>query len=59
MNQMRNRDDEPVECRSGKALYSSICFKCQQTVIIHCEDCSQQVSGCRCTLAARAVSETN
>lgn len=49
-NLMRDRDGEVITCKSGKKKYISECLVCHSRIVIHCEDCTKQVSGCGCTI---------
>lgn len=51
------RDGTPVECSSVGRQYLSSCPVCSGTIIIHCDVCSLQVTGCSCTLQERVGKE--
>lgn len=41
------------QCSSVKQQVKSICAKCDSSVILHCERCEIQVTGCICTEVER------
>lgn len=47
-----DRDGNIIECQTP-AFYTSICLLCEQKVVIHCRQCSMQISGCLCTLSKK------
>jgi hypothetical protein len=53
----RDREGNPVECSKTNGRYVSRCLICRGKIIIHCDDCGIQVSGCACTVKNRAKKE--
>lgn len=45
------------ECKSRKKLYKDSCPVCTQPVMLHCQECKIQVTGCYCTEIERHGSD--
>lgn len=41
------------------AMYAETCPACERKVILHCDSCKVQVSGCLCTLKERLQTATD
>lgn len=54
-----DKEGNPVKCENKGGHYTSECLLCHSKVIIHCNTCGVQISGCSCTLRARARREMN
>ena len=51
-----DRQGNVVECQTPDH-YISMCLLCEQKVVIHCRQCSVQISGCMCTLVEKIKKE--
>lgn len=54
---LHDKDGKPVECKKTGGNYISECLKCHQRVVIHCDKCGVQISGCTCTIKVRLAKE--
>lgn len=50
---LHDREDKPVACTSVGGQYTSECLVCHARIVIHCDKCGVQISGCTCTLKKR------